>query len=346
MNPGQKTISPELYVGVDVSAATASIALLSSVQADSDVFTIEQTEQGVAQLSMRLLETGYAPEQIHIVMEATGTYWMRLASQLHQTGFRISVINPVQAHHFAQARLQRAKTDDMDAQTLACLALQMQPPPWNPAPEVYEELEQRLVERENLLNIRQQLRNQLHALRYRPTVIPEVVARKQALLAAIQEQIKTIEREVEGLMVQEHAWATSTRLLQSIKGVGAITAAWLLVATHNFTDCDSPEQIAAYAGLVPYKRESGTSVRHRGRIGHTGHARLRRALYMATLSATRHNPAIKTFYDRLRTKGKPMKVARCAAARKLIHIAWAVVTKQTPYDPHYQQSRQIQLRIA
>ena len=127
--------------------------------------------------------------------------------------------------------------------------------------------------------------------------------------------------------------------------MGAITAAWLLVATHNFTDCQSPEQVAAYAGLVPYKRESGT-VRHRGRIGHTGHARLRRALYMATLSATRHNPAIKTFYDRLRAKGKPMKVARCAAARKLIHMAWAVVTKQTPYDPHHQQTRQIQLQRA
>ena len=346
VNPGQKVASGKLYVGIDVSAATASVALLTAAQSTCERFTIEQTEQGISLLENKRLETGRAPEQVHIVMEATGTYWMKLASQLHQVGFRVSVINPSQSHHFAQARLQRAKTDEVDAQTLAFLALQLQPLPWSPAPEVYEELEQRLVERDSLLSIRQQLRNQLHALRHRPRVVSEVQRRKLTLLATIQAQIEGIEREIETLMRQEHAWATSTYYLRSIKGVGAITAAWLLVATHNFTDCQSPEQVAAYAGLVPYKRESGTSVRHRSRIGHTGHARLRRALYMATLSATRHNPAIKTFYDRLRAKGKPMKVARCAAARKLIHMAWAVVTKQTLYDPHYQQTRQVQLQMA
>ena len=346
MSPRQKLPFSTLYVGIDISAATASVALLPSTEITSHVFTIDQTEQGFKQLSLALWESGYTSDQTHIVMEATGTYWMRLASQLHQMGYKVSVVNPVQAHHFAQARLQRAKTDEVDAQTLAFLAQQMQPPPWNPAPEVYEALEQRLVERDNLLSIRQQLRNQLHALHYRPTVIPDVVARKQELLATIEAQIDTIEAEIEQLMVQEHAWATSAQLLQSIAGVGAITAAWLLVASHNFTDCQSPEQLAAYAGVVPYERESGTSIRRRGRIGHTGHARLRRALYMATLSATRYNPAIKTFYDRLRAKGKPMKVARCAAARKLIHIAWAVVTKQTPYDPQYQQNHQIELQMA
>jgi transposase len=143
-------------------------------------------------------------------------------------------------------------------------------------------------------------------------------------------------------MQQDHALTRPAQLLQSIKGIGAISAAWLLVATHNFTDCQTPKQVAAYAGVVPYKHESGTSIRRREQIGHAGHARLRRALYMATLSATRHNPAIKTFYDRLRAKGKPMKVARCAAARKLIHMAWAVVINQTPYDPDYESHRQIQ----
>jgi transposase len=122
-------------------------------------------------------------------------------------------------------------------------------------------------------------------------------------------------------------------LLLSIKGVGAITAAWLLVATHNFTDCHAPEQLAAYAGLAPFPHQSGKSIRRREVIGHAGHAPLRRSLYMASLSASRYNSAIKAFYDRLRQNGKPIKVARCAAARKLIHIAWAVVTKQTPFDP-------------
>ena len=193
---------------------------------------------------------------------------------------------------------------------LAFLAYQVQPDLWAPDPAVYEELEQRLVERESLLSIRQQLRNQLHALHYRHMTVAAVEARKRALLASIQEQLDTIEREIKTLLRQEHAWSTSAQLLQGIPGVGMVTAAWLLVATHNFTSCSSPDQLVAYAGLAPYKRESGTSVRRGGHIGHAGHARLRHALYMSTLSATRHNPTIKVFYDRLRIKGKPMRECR------------------------------------
>ena len=87
---------------------------------------------------------------------------------------------------------------------------------------------------------------------------------------------------------------------------------------------------------MPYVRESGTSVRGKQAISRSGNKRLRRTLYLATLSATRFNPQIKAFYTRLRTAGKPAKVARCAAARKLLHLAWAVVTKGQAYDPAYQ----------
>ena len=123
----------------------------------------------------------------------------------------------------------------------------------------------------------------------------------------------------------------SAALLLTIPGVGLLTTAWLLVATLNFTLCPTPEAAAAYAGLVPRPFQSGSSVYKRPTIGQTGHARLRRALYLAALSATRWNPLIRPFYQRLRAAGKPHKVACCAAARKLLHLAWAVVTKQQPF---------------
>jgi transposase len=242
MNPGQQAYT--MYVGIDVTAARASVALMLPDQPARPVFTIEQSEQGITTLIAKLVATGHPAGRVHVAMEATGTYWMRLANKLHQQGFAVSVVNPSQAYHYAQAWLQRAKTDELDAQTLARLAYQMQPDLWEPDPAVYEELEQRLVERESLLNIRQQLRNQLHALRHRSMVVAAVEARKQALLASIQAQIDTIEREIKDLMRQEHALTTSAQLLQSIKGIGAISAAWLLVASHNFTDCQSPEQLA------------------------------------------------------------------------------------------------------
>jgi transposase len=126
-------------------------------------------------------------------------------------------------------------------------------------------------------------------------------------------------------------------LLQGIPGIGPTTAAWLLVATLNFELCATAA--VAYAGLNPLLRESGTSVRGRLAVGQGGHGRLRKALYLATLSAARHDPLIKQFYDRLRTAGKPSKVARCAAARRLLTIAWAVVKKRQHFDPHYRPSR-------
>lgn len=144
--------------------------------------------------------------------------------------------------------------------------------------------------------------------------------------------------ELDAAIVQvlaDGAWAESAALLASITGIGMVTSAWLLVGTLNFQGCASAEAAAAYVGLVPLAHESGSSVRGRSAIGHSGHGRLRTALYLATLTAARFNPLIKAHYERLRAAGKPPKVARCAAARKLLHLAWAVVTKGQPFDPDY-----------
>ncbi len=131
--------------------------------------------------------------------------------------------------------------------------------------------------------------------------------------------------------------------LTSAPGIGLITAAWLLVGTLNFTLCAGPTALTGYVGLAPMPRESGRSLRGRPRIGHDGNGRLRTALYMATLSAARYNPAIRAFYERLRAAGKPLKVARCAAARKLLHLAWALGTKQRRFDPDHEHRHEAQI---
>jgi transposase len=140
-------------------------------------------------------------------------------------------------------------------------------------------------------------------------------------------------------VLKHSEWAESLTCLTSAPGIGLITAAWLLVSTLNFALCAGPDTLAAYAGLAPVPRESGRSVRGRARIGHDGNGRLRTALYMATLSAARYNPAIRAFYQRLRAAGKPKKVARCAAARKLLPQAWALGSKLQCFDPDHQQQQ-------
>jgi transposase len=121
-------------------------------------------------------------------------------------------------------------------------------------------------------------------------------------------------------------------------GLGTLTIVWILTATSNFALTATPEAAANDAGLVPRLWQSGTSVRGRPCIGHGGNARLRQALSIVTLSFVQHNPIIRTFYQRLVTPGKPKKVALCAAARKLLRIAWAVATKTTTFDPAYGQA--------
>jgi transposase len=322
-------------VGVDIAAATATVATQRPGAHASRSFTIDQTPEGYATLAHRLQASGHGPSSILVVMEATGPYWINVATRLVHEGFVVSVINPAQAHHFAKALLKRAKTDTIDAQTLAQLALVLQPEPWTLPPPIYYALQQRLAQRDDLLNLRQQVDNQLHALRHYPEVIPEVRARMARLLATFEEQLTEVEAEITAALCQDSAWAAAAQRLQSITGVGWVTAAWTLVTTLNFTTCDTVEALTAYAGLAPMPRQSGTSVWHRPAIGHTGNSRLRTALYMATLSAVQHNPVIKTFYGRLRAAGKPETVARCAAARKLLHIAWAVVKKDQAFDPYY-----------
>jgi transposase len=348
-------VAYQLFVGVDIAAITATVAWQAPKQKPSKAITVEQTPDGFSLLQQRLMKTGATPAQTLVVLEATGIYWLSFATYFSRQGYAISVVNSAQAHHFAKALLKRAKTDAIDAQTLTELAALLQPELWTPPPTIYEEMEQRLTQRDDLLLMRGQLRNQHHALGHMPVVIAQVRQRMEALDRILTDQIAAIESELVALLPTEEqetfekgepsldrAWAITVTRLQSIPGIGFLTALWIVVTTMNFTLCSSAEQVAAYAGLVPMPRQSGTSVQKRPCIGHTGNGRLRTALYLATLSAARYNPVIKRFYDRLRAAGKPVKVARCAAARKLLHLAFAVATNQEDFDPLYQAKSQQQ----
>jgi transposase len=324
-----------LFVGIDISARQLSVACRDSDHQIEATFEVAYTTSGLEMVVKRLQSWEAEVKHILVVMEATGNYWMELALHLHEAGLAVSVINPAQGHYFAQALLQRGKSDPLDAKVLARLALTLQPEVWTPPPAVYEQLRQRLVERDALLDMRQQVRNQRYALGHNPQVIASIGQRMDAHVGLLEAQIQQVEQEIQEAMTQDAAWAAAAQRLRSIPGVGLITAGWILVATVNFSQADTPEQVVAYAGLAPQPHQSGSSLKGRARIGHSGHARLRTALYMAVISAIRCNPLIRVFYQRLLERGKLKKVALCAAARKLLHLAWALVKNETRFDPHY-----------
>jgi transposase len=145
MRSDPPTTAYELFVGVDIAAATATVAWQAPKQKPSKPLTIEQTPDGFSALQQRLMKTGTTPSQTLLVLEATGIDWLSFATFFSRQGYAVSVVNPTQAHHFAKALLKRAKTDAIDAQTLTELAALLQPELWTPPPAIYEELEQRLT---------------------------------------------------------------------------------------------------------------------------------------------------------------------------------------------------------
>jgi transposase len=188
--------------------------------------------------------------------------------------------------------------------------------------------------------MRHQAHNQLHALDQWPV---QVIAARQAIeqvVAELDKQIAALDAAIVQVL-RDGAWAASAELMQTIRGIGPLTTAWVLVLTVNWELCPTAEAATNYAGLSPLERESGTSVRRRSHLGRGGNARLRTAFYRATINAARFNPIIKAFYERLRAAGKPRKVARCAAARKLLHLTYAVVRKGQPFDASYAVQRTI-----
>jgi transposase len=327
-----------LFVGIDIAARSFTASSLKPENDPSKPKTYDQSPTGYAAFIKALHATRFKPAQILIALEATSSYWVALAVTLHDAGYLLCVVNPANVHHHAQSDGRRNKTDALDAQLLADYAhskrrhLQL----WSPPPQIYHELRQRLVARDALMEMRVQTTNQMHALAQWPVQVASVREHLQRVVTTLDGQLKQLEGEIKEVL-QNGAWAESAAHLMSITGIGLITACWLLVGTVNFTTCKSAQSAAHYAGLVPMKKESGTSVRGRPSIGHGGNGRVRTALYMATMSAVQHNVVLKEFYERLRGAGKPAKVARIAAARKLMHIAFAVVRKGQDFSPSYQK---------
>jgi transposase len=218
------------------------------------------------------------------------------------------------------SRLKRAKHDVLDAQTLAELAQALLPERWTPPPHIYSELQQRLGQGSSFLELRTQINHQLHALVVTPVVIPAVRQRNMQLIESInqhlapldaellafvkveQESVGSAPAEADGAPVDElvKQWKAAIALLVTMPGIGLLTACWLVVATLNFTLCETAEAAVHYVGLAPVLCSSGTSVRSRAQIGHSGHARTRTPLYVATLAAARFHPIIKAYYERLR----------------------------------------------
>ncbi len=270
------------------------------------------------------------------VMEASGPYYLRLASYLHAHGMRVSVINPLVIRRFCQMRLSRAKTDRKDALMIARYGSSEQPTAWHPESETLQSLRQLEMALEGLQRCLSVMTNQLHALEQLPLADKGVVKSLKQTKAQLEKQYHRLETE-QLQLVKQH-YASNYQRLVSIPGIGPKTATALLVATHNFERFDTHKKLLAYLGLAPRLFQSGTSVNGKGRICKMGQGYVRKLLYVCAWSARTANVYCKILSERLAAKGKPQRVINIAIAAKLVRQAFAVVTKNKNFENNLQPS--------
>jgi transposase len=268
----------------------------------------------------------------HYVFEATGIYSRRLEFTLSSLNIPFSKVNGLKAKSFALAMGGLKKNDRLDAISLRTYGEKCELNVSNPI-DNQNILQQRYAQALN--NIDKQLHNihnQLHLLDYEAFEIDEI---RQAFLNIQQTLFIEKNRILELLgSVDTPTAQEGQALLKSIVGIGDVCAKLLWEATNGFIYFDKPKQAARFLGLVPVDDESGTIKRKRG-ICFTAHPSVRAALYVAAGSALQHNPFCKQLYQKLRAKGKAVKLARIAVVHKLVRIAHAVIKSGKPFDPNY-----------
>jgi transposase len=289
-----------VYVGVDVAKATLQVHL-SGAQ-----LPFSNTPAGRRALCEKLQGVAGA----HVICEATGGYEQALAQRLHQAKLTVSVVNPAQVRAAAQAKGQRAKTDAIDARLLTEYGQRYQPQPTPSASPVQRQLAALTQWLQQLIEAQAIAKGQAehHADRF-------VRQQHQALLEHYASQIEATEAKLQKLLKADPQLQQRAESLDAIEGVGLRTA--LLVLSHMpELGYLNRQEVAALAGLAPWTRESGNMKGVRCIGG--GRPEVRVALYMSALSAVRHNPILREFYQRLIAKGKPGKVALTAVMRKLL----------------------------
>jgi transposase len=311
-------------LGIDVAKAKVDLALLLP-NGKYHTKRIDNTPEGFKALLAWLAKQGVV--DLHVCMEATGTYWEALAEYLVDAGHRVSVVNPAQIKAFGGASLVRTKTDQVDARLIARFCLAQNPQPWQvPAPAL-RELRALVARRDALIAMRTQEHNRLLVAR---EVVREGI---EAHLSQLEKAITEVEAAIRQKIDDNPDLKEQRELLDSIPGLGEKTIPVLLSHFGGEPRFTKAKQAAAYAGLDPRQHESGSSVRGKPRLSKVGHSALRKALYMPAMVTITKTTWGKAFRDRLAAAGKPPMVIIGAMMRKLIHVAFGVLKSGKPFNP-------------
>lgn len=316
-----------VFAGVDVAAKTFDVIIRKGGKTGS-VMKFKQSAEGHAAAVKKLL----AVKPTSVVLEATGIYYLDLAVALQAAGLPVSVINPKSFRHFATLKLKGSKTDGIDSALLAEYGQRMEPRLWTPPTPDQLALKDLGRQINRLVGARTQAKNRLHALTSKKDTLALLIEDEQEGIALLNQRIERLKQAALGLINESPELHQQWSHISAAKGVGEASALALLAELCVLPNDLKAPQVSRYAGLDVRLTQSGTSVNKPARMSKAGNAYLRSALYMPAMSAVRHEPKAKAFYDALVARGKKKIQALVAVMRKYLTGLWACIKTATPFD--------------
>lgn len=298
----------------------------------SESIDFSNTKTGFNQLVKWARREALKEYPILFLMEPTGTYYEDLANHLNKLSFTIYVVQPKRVHAFFKEEGIRTKTDAIDAWGLSLMgSSKPHLKPWSPPSPGYKELRSLTRFGADLTKLRTQLISHRESVShsYEPSRL--VLKEIDSLLRSVERKIQNNLDNIKEAMIQYPEIREQVQYVESIKGIGTLTAVTIIAETEGFTQMNSRKQVASFAGLDVVARDSGTSNPKR-HISKAGNVHIRRALYMCTLTATIHNPQMRAMYARLALQ-KSSRVARTAIMRKLLTLSYTLCKNKKMYDP-------------
>jgi transposase len=314
------------WLGIDIAKQKFDVTLNWNSRRRAKVF--RNDAEGWQALLRWLKDLGV--DQVHACLEATGRYGDGLALHLHDAGHRVSIVNPAQIKHFGRAKLGRNKTDRADAALICDYCRLFEPAAWTPPSAALRELRDLPRGADGLTGgVR---RGSGQGSTAADAAMAAVIARLEAEIAALDQAIVHVIGQDEDLRARHD-------LLISVPGIATHTAAVILSELPGPAVLRTAREAAAYAGLNPSHRQSGSSLDAPSRISRIGNATLRAALYLPALGALRWNPLVAALRQRLKDQGrlKPKQIVG-AAMRKLLHLCFGVLKTGKPFDPNHATS--------
>lgn len=299
------------------------------------------TPKGAKEFAEWLGEKTVADVPLQIVMEATGRYHEVLAYYLYENHYRVCVELPNRIKYFAHSLQEFSKTDPIDARMIARYSSSRHLDRWQPSSPGMRRLRELTRERQDLIKMRTQVGNRLCAMRVAAKSMVSIIQRMEAQLVFFNQQMEDIDTEMDQLTRQDQVLGQQLERLISIPNIGKTTARTILAETAGFALFNNRSQLIKYAGLDVVERESGTSVRGRGKISKRGNAHLRSALYMPALGAIRQAGVFREAYQRHFAKHKNANKALMAVQRKLLLVVFAIHQSGQMYDVnvHHQSTQ-------